>query len=53
MGYGEFGTSSPAHEEVWYRDIPIKSQWPLESLDDPVLIHRTPPAPCGTARTGG
>jgi len=40
MRYGEFGSCSPSHEEVWYRDIPIQSQWPLDSFDDPVLIHK-------------
>lgn len=40
MRYGEFGTSSPSHEEVWYRDIPLKSQWPLTDVNDPVMIHK-------------
>jgi beta-mannosidase len=41
MRYGEFGTCSPAVEEVWYRDIPPKSQWPISpSHVDPILCHK-------------
>ena len=29
MRYGEFGSCSPAHVEVWHRDIPPASQWPI------------------------
>jgi len=39
MNYNEFGTPGPAFKEVWYRDIPLSSQWSL-NLDDPVLIHK-------------
>ncbi len=37
--YGEFGTASPANLEVWYRECPPASQWPLERPDDPILIY--------------
>jgi beta-mannosidase len=40
MSYSEFGTCSPSHEEVWHRDAPLASQWPLNNLDDPVLIRK-------------
>ena len=40
MRYGEFGTQSPANLEVFLRDIPPASQWPLEDLLDPVLIRK-------------
>ncbi len=40
MSYSEFGTCSPSHEEVWRRDVPLASQWPLDSVDDPVLIRK-------------
>jgi hypothetical protein len=40
MRYGEFGTSSPANLEVWYRDIPPKSQLAVNRFDDPVLVHK-------------
>ncbi len=40
MSYSEFGTCSPSHEEVWRRDAPIASQWPLDGVDDPVLIRK-------------
>ncbi|MHB1767539.1 MAG: glycoside hydrolase family 2 protein [Phycisphaerae bacterium] len=39
MWYGEFGTTSPAHLEVWHRYIPPGSQWPLDNVNDPILIH--------------
>ena len=39
MRYGEFGTASPANLEVWQRMIPPQSQWPLDNVDDPVLIY--------------
>jgi len=39
MRYGEFGTASPAHLEAWYRDIPLKSQWPINPRDS-VLIRK-------------
>ena len=40
MRYGEFGTQSPANLEVFLRDFPPASQWPLDDLLDPVLIHK-------------
>lgn len=40
MRYGEFGTQSPANIEVWHRDIPPASQWPIDGVDDPVLIRK-------------
>lgn len=39
MRYGEFGTCSPAVLEVWQRDIPPASRWPI-NLDDPILIRK-------------
>lgn len=32
--YGEFGCQTPSNLEVWYRDFPVASQWPLNE-DDP------------------
>ncbi len=40
MRYGEFGTQSPANLEVFLRDFPPASQWPLDDLLDPVLIRK-------------
>ena len=40
MRYGEFGTQSPANLEVFLRDMPPASQWPLDDLLDPVLIRK-------------
>ena len=40
MRYGEFGTSSPANLEVLQRELPLKSQWPMDGMDDPVLIRK-------------
>lgn len=34
MRYGEFGCQTPSNLEVWYRDFPVASQWPLNE-DDP------------------
>ena len=40
MWYGEFGTTSPAHLEVWHREMPLSSQWPLDNvLDNLALIY--------------
>ena len=36
---GEFGSTSPANLEVWHRDIPPKSQWPIND-EDPIVIHK-------------
>lgn len=33
MRYGEFGCQTPSNIEVWYRDFPVKSQWPLNEED--------------------
>ena len=40
MRVGEFGTTSPANLEVWHREIPPASQWPLTNFEDPVLIRK-------------
>jgi len=40
MSYSEFGSCSPSHLEVWHRDAPLASQWPLDNVDDPVLIRK-------------
>ena len=40
MRISEFGTNSPANLEVWHREIPPSSQWPLENLSDPILIRK-------------
>ena len=40
MRAGEFGASSPANLEVWHREIPIRSQWPIVGVDDPALIRK-------------
>jgi beta-mannosidase len=40
MWYGEFGVTSPANLEVWHREIPLQSQWPLDNvLNDPALMY--------------
>lgn len=33
MRYGEFGCQTPSNLEVWYRDFPVASQWPLNEED--------------------
>lgn len=40
MRLSEFGTNSPAHLEVWQREIPPASQWPLQDYEDPILIRK-------------
>ena len=43
MRNGEYATETPANLEVWHRDVPPKSQWPIslaQSGDDPVLIRK-------------
>jgi beta-mannosidase len=40
MRYGEFGAQTPANLEVWRRDIPSSSQWPIRGTSDPVLIRK-------------
>lgn len=39
MRYGEFGCQTASNLEVWHREIPVKSQWPIRR-DDPVLIRK-------------
>ncbi|MES2307598.1 MAG: sugar-binding domain-containing protein, partial [Verrucomicrobiota bacterium] len=38
--HGEFGTQSPAHLEVWQREIPVADQWPIIGEDNPVLNRK-------------
>ena len=38
MRAGEFGSSSPANLEVWYREIPVPEQWPIRV--SPVLVRK-------------
>jgi beta-mannosidase len=40
MRLSEFGTNSPANLEVWHREIPPASQWPLRNIEDPILIRK-------------
>ncbi len=40
MRYGEFGTHSLAHLEVWQREIPPPDQWPPDDRENPVLIRK-------------
>jgi beta-mannosidase len=40
MRAGEFGAASPANLEVWHRDIPPKSQWPINGVNEPIQIHK-------------
>ena len=40
MRYGEFGTQTPANIEVFEREIPPPSQWPLTNTLDPILIRK-------------
>ncbi|MCL5099346.1 MAG: glutamine amidotransferase, partial [Candidatus Omnitrophica bacterium] len=40
MRYGEFGCQSPANLEVWQREIPPSSRWPIEGIEDPILIRK-------------
>ena len=39
MRYGEFGAQTPANLEVWQREIPPKSQWPIK-VNDLILIRK-------------
>lgn len=39
MRFGEFGCHTPSNIEVWYRDIPPESRWPINE-EDPVLIRK-------------
>ena len=39
MRYGEFGAQTPANLEVWQREVPPKSQWPI-AVNDPILIRK-------------
>ena len=38
MRAGEFGSASPAHLEVWQREIPPKQQWPV--ADNPITFRK-------------
>jgi beta-mannosidase len=40
MRLSEFGCNSPANLEVWHREIPPASQWPLTNYEDPILIRK-------------
>ena len=40
LRYGEFGCHTPAHLEVWQREIPPKDRWPPDDLENPVLIRK-------------
>ena len=40
MRYGEFGSQTPANLELFQREIPPASQWPLEDINDPVLSRK-------------
>jgi beta-mannosidase len=40
MRYGEFGCQTPANLEVWHREIPPSSQWPIEGVEDPIRIRK-------------
>ena len=39
MRFGEFGCHTPSNIEVWYRDIPPESRWPINE-EDPALIRK-------------
>ncbi len=39
MRYGEFGYQTPAHLEVWHREIPPAAQWPIDR-ENPILIRK-------------
>jgi uncharacterized membrane protein len=40
MRYGEFGSQTPTTLDVFEREIPPASQWPLQDVNDPVLIRK-------------
>lgn len=40
MRYGEFGSQTPTSLEVFEREIPPSSRWPLDDINDPVLIRK-------------
>ena len=43
MRYGEYATETPANLEVWQRDIPLPSQWPIvpsRDCENPTLIRK-------------
>jgi beta-mannosidase len=40
MRAGEFGAASPANLEVWRRELPPKSQWPIAGIEEPIQIHK-------------
>ncbi len=39
MRHGEFGYQTPAHLEVWHREIPPSAQWPIDR-ENPILIRK-------------
>jgi len=39
MRHGEFGYQTPAHFEVWQREIPPSAQWPIDR-ENPILIRK-------------
>jgi beta-mannosidase len=40
MRFGEFGSQTPTSLDVFEREIPPASQWPLDDVNDPVLIRK-------------
>lgn len=40
MRFGEFGAQTPTSFEVFEREIPPASQWPLDNINDPVLSRK-------------
>ena len=40
MRAGEYGSASPANLEVWHREIPVKDQWPIVGMENPVLRRK-------------
>ncbi len=40
MRYGEFGSQTPTTLDVFEREIPPASQWPLDDVNDPVLSRK-------------
>ena len=40
MRYGEFGSQTPTSLDVFEREIPPASQWPLDDINDPVLVRK-------------
>ena len=40
MRAGEYGSAAPAQLEVWHREIPLKDQWPITGIQNPVLARK-------------